>query len=130
MGADDLASRRATVTAAFIEDYNHFRDFGQSHEQIAQHLGIQVDSLLRKLKRLGVYRPDSYERRAQVVLDRLIASGEAFTADHLPCMADESLAKTLLSRATADKRIVKTGRRGSTLTIRQTMVNVYEGVAA
>jgi hypothetical protein len=73
-----------TSSQAFIEDYRFLRALGESHERIAERMGIQQESLMQRLSRLGVYVPDAEELRTLAVLDRLIDSGEPFTVDHLP----------------------------------------------
>lgn len=113
----------------FIEEYRHFRGFGLSDEQVAFRLGLSREYLLRRARRLGVWRPDPYERQASAVLDRLIDSGEPFTAEALPCLwGDESLPRALLKLA--GPRVRRVGSRRSALDRHGKRVGLYVGSAA
>lgn len=112
----------------FIHEYNHFRNFGFSDEQIADRLGVTMKYFSRRVRALGIRRPPVYEVRAVAVLDRLIASGEGFTAEALPCTADENLAAALLGANRSRLRVV--GERKSALDRHGKRVRVYVGAAA
>lgn len=114
----------------FTDDYNHFRDFGYSHTRIAERMGYDYNSFMKRVHRLGIYRGSVYESQARKVLDRLIDSGAPFTGEALPCIRDERLAAALLAEASAAERVRKVGSRRSLLAKQMHRVNVYEGVAA
>lgn len=115
----------------FTDDYNHFRDFGYSHERIAERFGLDLQTLMRRVHRLGIYRGTDYEVRAREVFDRLVESGVPFAAEALPCMHDEALGSSLVRSGVASGRIRKVRRRLSSLSTHNVpLVNVYEGVAA
>lgn len=86
------------IRDAFREDYTDMRNWGWSHTRIAAHFGIQRDSLLRRCMRHGIYMPETEEQVAQEHLDRLISSGQPFTADDFP-RAAASVRGGLIRRA-------------------------------
>lgn len=114
----------------FTDDYNHLRDFGLSHDRIAERMGMSTDLLISRASKLGIYRPSRYERQASAVLDRLIDSGEEFTSEMLPCTYDARLGGVLVARAAAARRVRVVGKRTSQMMKTGIKVNVYEGVAA
>ena len=117
------------IDDVFVEEYRHFASFGFTVDQIADRLGMSREYVLRRARKLGVYRPGPYERQAAVVLDRLIESGEPFTAEALPCLwGDESLPRALLKMA--ESRVVRVGTRKSAMDRHGKRVGLYVGVAA
>lgn len=129
LGLDPLADDDRSDD--FVEDYIFLRDVGGlSNAGIAARLEMSELYVARRARELGLYKTTAYEKRAQAVLDRLVKSGEVFTAEHLPCLFDQSLAKTLLTRAVIEKRVAVAGRRASRLEHRTILMTTYVGVAA
>lgn len=132
--ADDLNAcamkRNVFNTACFVHEYTFFREQGMSHEVMAKRLGMSTELLISRAKRAGIYEPPRYEARAQQVLDRLIDSGEQFSADALPCLFDAPLAASLMAHAVADGRVRVAGKAKAKFTRSGVLLNVYEGVAA
>lgn len=114
----------------FTDDYNHLRDYGLSHREIAERVGMDYGSFMRRVSRMGLYRGTPYEARAEKVLDRLIASGEPFVSEALPCLQFENVAAQLVKRAVGEKRIRAVGKRKSQFADSAFLLNVYVGVAA
>lgn len=128
----DAAAMKRNVfnPACFAHEYEFFREMGMAHDVMAERLGMSPDLLVTRAKRAGVYRPSRYEAKAQVVLDRLIESGERFGADALPCTYDPPLAASLMSQAVAAGRVRVAGKARAKFTRSGVPLNVYEGVAA
>jgi hypothetical protein len=120
------ATRR--TPAQFIAEYEHFRSYGYTHAQIADLLGVQVESVHRSADRHGVRILEPAEAAAQRVLDRLIAEGSLVTSDHLPGNDDVAV-NSVLRRAVRTGRLRKVGTRRSGL-VTKVFVPVYEPVAA
>lgn len=114
----------------FTDDYNHLRDYGLSHREIAERMGMGYESFMKRVSRMGLYRGTPYEAHAEKVLDRLIASGEPFVSEALPCLQAENVAAQLVKRAVNEKRIRPVGKRKSQFAFSPFMLNVYVGVAA
>lgn len=114
----------------FADDYNHLRDYGMSHREIAERVGMDYKSFMKRITRMGLYRGTPYEERAAKVLDRLIASGEPFVSEALPCLQFENVAAQLVKRAVGEKRIRAVGKRKSQFADSAFLLNVYVGVAA
>ena len=94
---------------AFVEDYTFLRETGSTNRQIADRLGIELDSLMRRAMRQGCFIPDPEERQVSRVLTRLIDSGERFTGDHLP--GADCVASGLIKRALCAGEIRRVGSR-------------------
>lgn len=98
-------------TQTFADEYNHLRDQGETHNTIAQHFGIQRDSLMRRLYRHNLYRPEPHEKPTYQTLERLIETHATFTSHDLPA-TDPTITTSALNRARNRKqiRIVGTAR--------------------
>lgn len=95
---------------ALAEEYFFFRRWGMTDQQIAERLGIKLDSLMNSLRRQGKSPAAPQEDwRAVLVLEHLIQSGEEFTIDHLPDQGQG--AQRLMNRAITTGRIVRIGTR-------------------
>lgn len=51
-------------TQAFIEDYNDLRSWGHTDRHIADHMGIELDSLRTRLRRNGI--TPNYTQRTEL----------------------------------------------------------------
>ena len=92
-----------------VREYEYFTSWGLSPNQIAEKLGIQPDSLIRTLLRNGITPVRREDWQAVLVLERLIASGEVFTMDHLPNRSGE--VHKLVLRAISNGRVRRVGTR-------------------
>lgn len=95
---------------AFREEYTEMRGRGMSHDRIAQVLGVQRESLLRRCLRTGVYIPEKPEVEMRAALDRLIDSGRPFVASDLAEFEPGPLGN-VLRRAAREGRIRSVGTR-------------------
>lgn len=112
-----------------IHEYNHFRSFGYSNHEIGVRLGyFNPAHMVSRLRRLGVDTDSAYVARARKVVDRLIDSGEPFTVEMLPTLAEPTLGGSLLSAAVRDGRVVEVGRLVSRRARRDALV--WRGAAS
>lgn len=96
---------------AFRADYEHFRAFGMSEEQIAARLGFRPHSLRSKVAKMGLAAPVQpfEERMIAIALDKLIASGRKFSTEDLPESESRYGARDAIRKAADEGRIVKYG---------------------
>lgn len=103
---EGLARRRN----ARVEAYREMRSAGMSHKQIAHHDGIELESLIRWLNRVGIYIPEAHERKAYLRVDELIAAGRDFSVRDLPDSSDPIVNSAAIRRAYSRGRIHPVGK--------------------
>src|SRR5688500_10445058 len=109
---------------ALAEEFEFFQWFGYTPEQIADRFGMKYDSMARSLLRQGAPIVRQEDWQTHQVLERLIASGQEFSTDHLPDQSGG--AQRMMNRALAQGRIVKVGHRNGLFMRKK--VGVYKAV--
>lgn len=100
---------KLTATEIFIADYTSMRAAGMKHKAIAATMGVSIDTLNIRLERNNCRIPEDDERVVVERMDRLIATGRAFTMNDLPFDADRSHITRAFNAAERQGRIVRAG---------------------
>jgi DNA-binding transcriptional regulator LsrR (DeoR family) len=112
MSVAQRRAKEAEVRESFIEEYNHFRHYGYTTQQIADRLGLQLTTVqekVRKLKLEKIYTTE--EKSVLAALERKIASGLPFCAANLPTEnLDGQQLRVIMSTAKAQGRIRAIGQ--------------------
>ena len=113
----DLASRRRRESIARVPDaifdadrdvteIRHLRDYGYTDSQIRERLGLTETVYANRLEMAGLPRYLTAEDRLlRKALDKLIATGQAFTSEALPSGTAPSAISSALSDAKANGRL-------------------------
>ena len=111
-----------------VDDAAYLRTMGEPDEHIAKRLHITPEALEMRLRRAGVSeRITPTDRAFTQALNRVIASGQPFTAHSLPTPGSETFASNAMVWARKQGRIVKVGMRR---TDERKMITLWQGVQA
>jgi hypothetical protein len=111
-----------------IDDAAYLRTMGEPDAHIAKRLHLTPEALEMRLRRAGVSeRITPTDRAFTQALNRVIASGQPFSAHSLPTPGSETFAANAMVWARKQGRIVKVGMRR---TDERKMITLWQGVQA
>jgi hypothetical protein len=111
-----------------IDDAAYLRTMGEHDAHIAKRLHLTPEALEMRLRRAGMAeRITPTDRAFTQALNRVIASGQPFSAHSLPTPGSETFAANAMVWARKQGRIVKVGMRR---TDERKMITLWQGVQA
>lgn len=111
-----------------VDDAAYLRTMGEPDHHIAKRLNLTPEALEMRLRRAGAAEKVTPTDRAFTqALNRVIASGQPFTAHSLPTPGSETFAANAMVWARKQGRIVKVGMRR---TDERKMITLWQGVQA
>lgn len=109
-GNETQKEQRRLKEEAFRADYEHFRSYGMTEEQIALRLGYTPHGLRDKTNKLGIPPAMGPEDRMfYATLERLISRGKPFSTDDLPVTEAKWAARDAIRKVASEGRIVPVG---------------------
>ncbi|WP_225728872.1 MULTISPECIES: hypothetical protein [unclassified Nocardia] len=104
------SAARDDAGRVFVEEYRFLRGGNMSHQAIARHLGISLDTLQARLLRYDCVILSAAEERIADRLDDLITRGDPFTLEQVTAL-DDGTALILVNIAVERGRL-RSGKPG------------------